>query len=62
MQMEGWSGDISKCSRFEDLPIQAQRYLKKIEEILGAPIEMISVGPERNQTIVAEREIAIRNR
>ena len=35
-----------------DLPTRARHYVQRIEQLLGAPIDMISVGPERNQVIV----------
>jgi adenylosuccinate synthase len=38
--------------KFGDLPPEAQRYVRRIEEILGVPVDMISVGPERDQAIV----------
>jgi adenylosuccinate synthase len=50
-EMEGWTEDISSCRRFEELPRQAQNYVKRIEEFLDVPIEIISVGAERSQTI-----------
>lgn len=55
IELEGWTEDITVCSRFEDLPIQAQNFIKKIEEILDVPVEIISVGPERNQTIEVKK-------
>ena len=50
--LPGWNEDISKIKEFFDLPLNAQNYLKKIEEFIGVPITFISVGPERNQNIV----------
>ena len=52
--MEGWSEDITRCTELAELPVQARNYIKKIEEILEIPVGIISVGPERNQTIIAE--------
>lgn len=46
-----WNEDISKCTRFEDLPKQAQNYLKRIEAILKVPIKWIGVGPARESLI-----------
>ncbi len=48
----GWKTDISYCRSFADLPPQAQAYVNKIEELIGCHICMISVGPDREQTIV----------
>ncbi len=50
----GWLCDTSGARRWEDLPVNAQRYLKRIEALAGAPIEFVSVGPERDQIIVME--------
>lgn len=48
----GWLSDTSHARKWEDLPEKAQAYLKRIEELAGAPIRFISVGPERNQIII----------
>lgn len=50
--MPGWSANISGCKRFEELPREAQNYVKRIEQLIGAPIKMVSVGAERNATII----------
>lgn len=47
----GWDRDISAVSTFPDLPKQARDYVELIESHLSVPIEIISVGPEREQTI-----------
>ena len=47
----GWRQDVSGARRFSDLPKEAQRYVERIEELLGCPIEIVSVGPEREQVI-----------
>lgn len=51
-QMEGWIEDITGCRTFESLPEAAQKYVLRIEELMGVPVRMISVGPEREQMIV----------
>lgn len=48
----GWSEDISKIEAFEQLPENAQKYLKRIEELTQTSIEIVSVGPGRDETIV----------
>jgi adenylosuccinate synthase len=50
-EFPGWTEDISGCKTFEDLPKNAQSYVKALEEMSGAPISAIGVGPERNATI-----------
>ncbi len=49
--MDGWRTDISSCRRIEDLPENAYKYIKYIEESVDCPIRYISVGPEREQYI-----------
>eukprot|EP01113_Clastostelium_recurvatum_P045200 TRINITY_DN7735_c0_g1_i1.p1 TRINITY_DN7735_c0_g1~~TRINITY_DN7735_c0_g1_i1.p1 ORF type:complete len:434 (-),score=136.16 TRINITY_DN7735_c0_g1_i1:119-1420(-) len=50
-KMPGWKCDISKCRTFLDLPEQAQKYILRIEELLGAPIRWIGVGQDRTAMI-----------
>ncbi len=49
---EGWEGDLTGCRRFADLPAAARRYVERIEALVGVPVELISVGPGRDETIV----------
>ncbi|MCX9193611.1 adenylosuccinate synthase [Carbonactinospora thermoautotrophica] len=49
--LDGWSEDITGAKSFEDLPKNAQRYVKALEEMAGAPVSAIGVGPDRDQTI-----------
>ncbi|AJR06497.1 adenylosuccinate synthase [Photobacterium gaetbulicola] len=51
-QMEGWSEDITGCRQFEELPKAAQNYVLRIEELMGVPVKMVSVGPGREQMIM----------
>ncbi|CAN5313421.1 adenylosuccinate synthase [soil metagenome] len=48
---DGWSSDISACRTFEDLPKNAQSYVQALEEMSGAPIWAVGVGPGREQTM-----------
>ena len=50
-ELPGWHSDTSGCRRFEDLPPQAQDYVRYIQEKLGTTICIVSVGPEREQAI-----------
>jgi adenylosuccinate synthase len=50
--MPGWSENISECRRFDQLPMNAQRYVQRLEHLCGAPISMVSVGPERSATLL----------
>jgi len=47
----GWKEDISKARSFEELPANAQSYIKRIEAAAGVPVKWIGVGPERDATI-----------
>ena len=49
---EGWTDDISTVKSFEDLPNNAQSYIKAIEAFIEVPITFISVGPERTENII----------
>ncbi|ARF62655.1 MULTISPECIES: adenylosuccinate synthase [Streptomyces] len=49
--LPGWSEDITKAKTFSDLPKNAQAYVKALEEMSGAPISAIGVGPGRTETI-----------
>lgn len=51
-EFEGNFGDISKCKTFEELPINAQKYLKRIEELTNTPIAFIGTGASREDIIV----------
>jgi adenylosuccinate synthase len=50
----GWRADISICRSFEELPEEARAYIAEIEDIAGAPVKIVSVGPGREQTIIRE--------
>lgn len=52
IEMPGWKEDITRVKKFSELPINAQNYVRKIEEITLVPVVMVSVGPDREQTIV----------
>ncbi|ADH61897.1 adenylosuccinate synthetase [Thermoanaerobacter mathranii subsp. mathranii str. A3] len=51
-EFDGWDENIQGAKTFEDLPYNAQKYVKRIEELMGIKATIISVGPERNQTII----------
>jgi adenylosuccinate synthase len=56
-ELPGWQQDTAGARRFKDLPDQAQAYVRFIEGVLGVPICLVSVGPERDQAIRLERVI-----
>ncbi len=49
--MSGWKTSLSDIRKYEDLPENAKKYIAKVEDLIGAPIGIISVGPDREQTI-----------
>lgn len=51
-EVPGWSESTLGIQSFEELPAAAQAYIKRIEELVGAPIDIISTGPDRNETII----------
>jgi adenylosuccinate synthase len=53
--LPGWSDDIRACRRFEDLPQEARDYVERVETLAGVPVEIISVGPGRDETIARDQ-------
>jgi adenylosuccinate synthase len=51
-EMEGWNGPLDNVRQFADLPRAAQNYVRRIEQIIGTEIILVSVGPGREQTIL----------
>ena len=48
----GFEGDLSKARKLTDLPAAARRYLDRLSELCGAPLGLVSVGPDREETII----------
>lgn len=53
-ELPGWQSDITGIRRYEDLPLNARRYVERLSEVSGARLGVISVGPDREQTILLE--------
>ena len=53
-ELPGWQSDITGIRRYEDLPLNARRYVERLSECSGARLGVISVGPDREQTILLE--------
>lgn len=51
-ELPGWDEDITNVTKFEDLPENAKNYLKRIEELTATPLATVSVGPDREQTMI----------
>ena len=50
--LEGWCADTSGCRTYEELPKAAQAYIRRVEELVGAEVGIVAVGPDRKQTIM----------
>ena len=51
-EVDGWQEDITKINSFDELPENAQKYIKFIEDYLGIEVYLVSVGPDRSQNII----------
>ena len=56
-EMDGWDSDISGITTFSDLPAEARAYVKRIEELTGAPISILSSGPQRSRTMILRKDL-----
>ena len=54
-EFEGWLTDITSIRTFDELPVQAKTYLNRLSEVAGVELGIVSVGPEREQTIVLKK-------
>jgi len=52
--LPGWKQDLSQVRRWADLPSEAKTYVRRLETLAGAPIKMVSVGAERNATLIRD--------
>jgi adenylosuccinate synthase len=50
-EMDGWKTDLRVAQGISDLPVQARAYLRRLEELTGTRIGMVSTGPDRNETL-----------
>jgi len=57
-ELPGWRTDITAAKTFEELPENARSYVRRLEELAGCPIVMVSVGPRRDQTITLRNPFA----
>ena len=51
-ELPGWLAPTTEVRNFDDLPPQAQAFIKRVEQLLGCPVDLISVGPSREQAII----------
>jgi adenylosuccinate synthase len=54
-EMEGWKGNISQITKYEDFPQQLKAYISRIEELVRTKVVIVSVGPKRSQTLIREK-------
>ena len=52
--LPGWKTTLSDIRKYKDLPENTKKYISKVEDLIGAPVGIISVGPDREQTIMIE--------
>lgn len=50
-EVDGWEGDISNVTKYEDLPENAKKYIERIEQLCGCRVSMVGVGPNRAQNL-----------
>ena len=55
-EMDGWWEELDKVKNLDNIPENAKKYLRRVQEILGIPISIVSLGPWREQTIVLKKE------
>jgi adenylosuccinate synthase len=56
-ELPGWQTDCTQARKFAELPENAQRYVRRLGQLIGKPIEIVSVGPEREQVIIVDHEL-----
>jgi adenylosuccinate synthase len=53
-EMPGWNAAIDGIRDFDDLPVEAKDYIRRIEDFTGVPAQIVSVGPDRNETLLLQ--------
>ena len=61
-ELDGWQESISGIRNFGKLPVKARKYISRLEDLLSCPISLVSVGPDRRQTIERNPKSEARNR
>jgi adenylosuccinate synthase len=59
-EYDGWGEDISKCRTVDELPDNARRYVERIEELAGARVSVVGVGPGREENVIRHALVAER--
>jgi adenylosuccinate synthase len=58
VEMKGWKSDLTKLSSINQLPSELNQYIEYLEQELNVPISIVSVGPDRTQTLMREKVLA----
>ena len=56
--MPGWKESTVGITSYDELPMNAQKYLERLQALVGVPITIISTGPDREQTIIRQNPFA----
>ena len=51
-ELPGWQAPTTDVRNFDDLPPQAKAFVRRVEALLGTPVDLISVGPSREQAVI----------
>ena len=54
---EGWNTDLTQATSYDEFPDAAKAYIDRVSELIGVPVEVASVGPDRAQTIVLAESV-----
>lgn len=57
--LPGWQQDVTGARSVDDLPENAVNYVRRISQLLGIPVEVISIGPDRAQTIFCKEAVSL---
>lgn len=60
--MKGWTTSTTGATKYRQLPVEAKRYLDRIEELAGCPVDMISTGSKRDQTVILRNPLSCSRR
>lgn len=56
-ELDGWKEELAEIGKYDELPNNAKKYIRRIEELAKVPVSMISVGPDREQIIILRKEL-----
>ena len=58
-ELDGWEEEIDEATSFEDLPKEARAYVHRMEELVGVPVSVVSVGPAREQSLAGRMRVLV---